>query len=116
MNIENTQKILDLVIEGGNVTGKILEDKKFETSELALFFNLIDEVSALSTVNWKELPAEIKDIDAQELEALKEAFVKKFDIPQDKIESIIERVLAEVFNLVKSGMILYGIVKDIKKL
>jgi hypothetical protein len=101
-NVENTKKVLGLVIELGNVTGKALEDDKLAITDAALLLNLYDEVIAVAGTEWNLIPSEVTELDDADKVELCSFFSEKFDIPQDKVESVIEVSLAVVVQLASS--------------
>ena len=113
--VTNFLKCADLVIEGGNIVGTALEDKTFSAADLGLFFNLIDELTALNGIDWKAIPKEITDFDAEDLGKIKTHFNAKFNIPQDNTEEIIEKVAAIVISLSEIGIDIYNLVQSFKK-
>lgn len=113
--VKNFLKVSDLVFECGNVVGMALEDGKISTNDFGLVFNLIDEVSALSSVDWSELKNEVMDFDPSEVKEIEEHFKAKFDIPQDEIEAKVENIVDVVIKFVEVGFDIYDVVKSFKK-
>jgi hypothetical protein len=113
--VKNFLKIADLVFEIGNVAGLALEDGKISTNDFGLVFNLIDEVSSLSSVDWPEVKKEIMDFGADDAKEISEHFKAKFDIPQDMVESKIEVILDVIVKFIEAGFDVYSIYNDFKK-
>lgn len=113
--IENLTKVLDLVIESGNVSGNIIalpEGKWYEKILPAV--KLIDEIASLFSVTWNQVIPEFKDLSDNEKEILKKHFIEKFDIPQDNIEIIIEdslSLLDNYYKAIKGSIELYNKIK-----
>ena len=113
--IENLKKCFDVLIEGGNIAGKAFEDNVINVSDAGHLILLIDELTALGTVDFKLVPSEAKDLDADEVAELSEHLKTKFDIPQDELEQKIEEGVALLARLVKDGMDVYAYIKTFKK-
>lgn len=99
---ENAKKVMFLICEIGNVTGKVFEDGKVSVSDAAHLLALTDELSALRSIDWPAVPGEIMtSFDSPEdYQATLAELVKKFDIPQDHIELKIEKSLGAIGHLV----------------
>ena len=97
-----------------NVIGLSLEDGKISAKDFGLMFNLIDEFSAISGVDWDELKNEFNDFDQEDLEEVGEHFKQKFNIPQDDIEQKVEEIFLVIIKLVDAGIKIYSIVKSFK--
>lgn len=100
--IENVWKVLELVLEGGNVAGNIVAqdgDVKWYQRFLFPLGALGDEIIGMFNVKYSELLPEFADIDEQEKAVLLERARVKFDIPQDKVEEVVEAAFAIAFKL-----------------
>jgi len=113
--VTNFLKCADVLIEGGNIVGLALEDGKLSLGDVSLVFRLIDELKGLIGVNWKEIPKEVTELDAEDLAKIKAHFVEKFDIPQDNIEEVIEKISGIIISAAEVGLNIYKLVKEIKK-
>lgn len=100
--MKELKELLAFIIGLGNAVGASLEDGKFELSELGLLMLPLTKAPAAFS-DMKLIPAELASLtDAQKAELLE--YVKtEFDIPEDKVEELIENVL-------KAGLALYGVV------
>ena len=111
---ENLKKVLDVGLEGGNVAGHWSQPGSKGAMEL---LRLTDEVMLLPSVNFSLLEQEIKDLSETELMELHAHAAKKFDIPQDKVEAIVEKGLAmglKVVGLVRDGFEMADLVSAAK--
>lgn len=109
--IENLKKCFDVLIEGGNVAGHAYEDKKITVADAGHLMMLLDELTALGSVDFAAVPKEAKDLDAAEVAALTEHLKTKFDIPQEDIEQKIEEGVALLARLAKDAIDVYAYVK-----
>lgn len=80
----------------------------FQWTDLFSFGDdLLDAVRVAKS--FPEVVKEFKDLDATERKELVDYFAVEFDIPNDQIESMIEKALAQALNLI-------GLIEDFKKL
>lgn len=111
--IDKVKKVLDVVIGISNDTGKALEDGKFEGKEALAY---LDDLMKIPNIV-SDLPAlkeQFKDIDASEREELIEYAKVQFDIPQDRIEAIVESSLLIAYKLIDIGFDVVELAKAIK--
>jgi len=112
LGIKNLKPVLALGIELGNVADKV--GRQTGAARYLGLMDLFDELTALGSVDFKEVSKEIKDLDAQEREEL-HAFLKvKFDIVDDKLEMAIEdglKIVEEAYGLIKRSQALYKSLK-----
>jgi hypothetical protein len=113
--IDNLIKVLDFAIELGNVTGKGLEDGKINLSDIPLIVTLFDDFGSLSSVNWTDLPKEIKELDAEERTMIEANLIEKFDIPQDELEAKIEQAMSLAFSAVTLALQIKDFIATLKK-
>lgn len=92
LGIENVTKCVHLAVELGNVADKIGRTKG--AGKYGHLLLLMDEVTALGSVDFKQVMPEIKDLDAVEKATLLQSVKEKFDIVDDKLEAVIEEGLA----------------------
>jgi len=90
--IENLKKAFAILIESGNIAGQIvsIKDGKWY-QKLGPVINILDEAIDLIKVDWKLIPKEIADLSPEEKKELNEFFIKKFSIPQENVEVIVEK-------------------------
>lgn len=112
MGIENLKKVLALVLEAGNVSGKIAHGSGSAWSRMAHLMDLVDELMALPSVEWKKLDDEWKDLSSAEREELKKFVESKFDIPHEKAEVVVEKSMAYALELM---VMIDGIVKMVEE-
>ena len=113
--IENLKKCFDVMIESGNVAGKVYEDGKITVADVGHLMMVLDELTALGSVDFSLVPKEAKDIDAAEVAQLSEHLKTKFDIPQDQIEQKIEEGVGLLARLVKDSVDVYAYIKSFGK-
>lgn len=92
LGTKETQEMLDFVLGLGNALGKSLVDGKVGIGDVHNF------VAPLMTAgnafnNAVGIPAELRDLSAVEKEALLARVKQKFDLPDDKLEAIVENSL-----------------------
>jgi hypothetical protein len=94
--IENTKKVFKLVIDAGNEVGILLDrsDEAF-LNKLAKspWLDIVRDVVAIIGVNWKTFIREVQDLDADELNELKQFLIANFSIPQENTEKVIVRII-----------------------
>ena len=113
LGISNLKPVVSLGIELGNVADKVGRNTG-ATRYLALM-DLFDELTALGSVDFKAVGAEIKDLDAGEREELHNHLKAKFDIVDDKLEMAIEeglKIVEEAYGLVTRSI---ALVKGMKE-
>jgi len=112
LGIKNLKPVVSLGIEFGNVADKI--GRNTGATRYLHLMDLFDELTGLGSVDFKQVSAEIKDLDAEERKELHEHLKVKFDIADDKLEQGIEQALSIVerqYALVKESM---DLVKSLK--
>jgi len=110
--IDQLKKCFDLLIEGGNVAGKVYEDNKITMSDTGHLMMMLDEVTAMSGVSLSVVVAQAKDIDSAEMADLGQHLKTKFDIPQDELEQKIEEGVEVLAMLAQAGSKAYAYVKS----
>lgn len=94
---KETKEMLSLVIAIGNGIGKSLGDGRLSISDLKNFIGVLD-VSKDAVKGASKIPRELADLDAKEKAELIQFVKVKFDIPQDRIEQVVESALAAAIN------------------
>lgn len=94
--IENLTKVIAVPVEMGNIIGEIMGEEKRTLKTYLKFIQVCDELVDLFKVEWKELGPEVKDLTDVEKAQIIEVMKEKFDIPQDKIEMIVEESLSDL--------------------
>lgn len=98
MDIKETKEALGGVIALGNATGKSMEDGKISWTDSANYLAAIMQLPG-AIAGAGEIPEELKDLDDNEKAALI-AYVKtEFDIPNEKVEGIVEEGLALAYQI-----------------
>lgn len=93
MEMVNCKKVFALLIEMGNVGDEIGRSKDW-----AQMSRLIDEVMQITSVEWDKIDDEYKSGDMEEFKAW---FKDKFDIVDDKLESLIEQGFVVLLGMVE---------------
>lgn len=90
---KNAGLVLDVLVEAGNVTEKVVADKGGVVSKLSHLSDLLDEGMTLMQVDMSELGKELTELDGEDLTALQERFKAKFDLMDDQVEALVEEGL-----------------------
>lgn len=112
-SVEGIKKILEFIIEGGNIAEDMIQLKGAERwMQLA---RILDEAAALAGVEWSKLGEEFKGLGVEEKDELL-AFAKaKFDLDNDELEAVIEESIVIAVAVEEVVRRLIGIVKKSKK-
>lgn len=96
--IENLKFAAKLGIELGEQTSEVLEDGKLKALEMLSF---IDELMQLPGIvnSAADIKNEVLELDAEDRAALNAYIQVEFDIPNEKLESIIEAGLDVIISL-----------------
>lgn len=105
MDITHLKTVIGFGIELGNAVGKSLEDNKLSFEDVANFMGAFSKISAVME-SFKFVSSELKDLDAAEMQSLKDQFIADFNLSNDEIESKIEKGLSLALSL-------YEFVKDL---
>jgi hypothetical protein len=97
--VDNLIKIADLVLEGGNVAEKMINEEGGSMAKAAHAMLLFDELMALPTVDFSKLDDEAKELDQEDKDKLNAHFKAKLDLEDDKIEESIEKVFGMALKL-----------------
>lgn len=91
-------ELIKLLAAIGNGAGKAAEDGKVSWSD-ALYFSEAVMAAPKAIIGIDQVLAELKDLDAAEKVQLGEQIKADFDLPQDQIESVVEKVLQAALHL-----------------
>jgi hypothetical protein len=98
VGIDSTILTLETVIEIGADIGKALEDRKLDLGEsLALVKHIPSVISLIKGA--PQLPAELKDLSAEEREAIVAHFAEKFELADKEAEARVEQLFRTVVSL-----------------
>ena len=93
----------------GNAFGKSLEDKKFTVSDSVHFLDPIMKTpAAIENFSMVPLPSRLSP---EQMEELCTIIADEFDIPQDKVEGLIEDGIKLLFKNIDYGKRVYEAVK-----
>jgi len=101
--VKETGELLDLVLTLVKVGGEVAADGKVSMLEMAKLLEILPKVGP-AVEGAGGVPAELKDMDEAEKQALF-AKVAALDIPQDAVEEWVERGL-------KAGLVLGALIAD----
>ncbi len=96
--VEEITKLVDAVVEGGNVFEKLKSQKTWIGKAMSLL-PMIDELSALISLKFEEIPLELKDLSEEERSQLLAHVKEKYDVEDDKSEAMVEEGLTLINNL-----------------
>ena len=98
--IDATQKAVVAIAVLANSIGKVLEDGKVGITDLV---HVYAPIAAINTAlkDFKQIPAQIRDLDTAELAQLRETFIREFDLPQDGIEAVVEQAVDVTARLIE---------------
>lgn len=98
LGIQETLDVIRFSASFGNGLGNILEDGKFEWSEVLEFVPALTKLpTAVSGIG--NVSAELLDLDETEKQQLYDTVVNEFNIPQDRTEDFIEDALKQALDL-----------------
>lgn len=105
--IKETKEMLGFTLALGNAVGTSLADGTVGWTDLVHFFSAVRD--APSAINGAHLlPAELADLSEAEKQELYDFIDAEFDIPQDRLEPIIEKGI-------KAAVVLADLVADFVK-
>lgn len=114
VGIDSTILTLETVIEIGSDIAKALEDRKLDLGEsLALVKHIPSVVSLIKGA--PQLPAELKDLSAEEREAIVAHFAEKFDLTDDTAEARVEQLFRTVVVLAAETVAVIELVKEFRQ-
>jgi len=100
MSTKETRELLSFALGIFNWGGRSLQDGKVDWNELiALGPKFLDVSKAFEGI--EQIPTELKNMNPQEAKDLIEYAKKEFDIPQDKVEMIVESSLEILYRIYK---------------
>jgi hypothetical protein len=88
--IEQLLKVVDVMVEAGNVAEKIFEEKAGPIAKATHLLKMSDELIGLAGLDVAKLKAQFKDLDGAEKEELLAHAKQKFDLENDALEAKIE--------------------------
>jgi len=87
--IKETKEVVTCITALGNAIGKALEDGDLSIGDIGYLIDPMIKAPA-AFENIAQVPLEIANLDPEEANELKEQIAGEFDIPQDKVEEIVE--------------------------
>jgi hypothetical protein len=103
VGIKETKELVKFMLGLGNSLDKALDDKKISVMDVPLFMGVfMDMAPAFDGI--AKVPAEIKDLSAEEMAELSAFVQQEFDIKSDRTEAIIEGALmlaADIYKYAK---------------
>lgn len=94
IGIENIQKVGDFVADMANIVGDVFEDGAINAGDLDQLIPAGTAVLNLKGIKVSELGSELKDFSPEERESFIARLKERFDIPQDKIEMVVEKAIS----------------------
>lgn len=107
--VVEVSKILDVVVEGLNVASKIAH-KGGVLSALAL----VDELSAIGSVDWDVLKKEVSELDADDAKKLQDLVSVKLDLVNKEVEAKIKAAPALVLEVLTVAQEVLAVVAKVK--
>lgn len=92
--VENLKKVLDIVLEGGNVAEDIAKEEGNTMAKIGHVTQMFDELMALTGVDFSLLDDEIKELGDVDRAELLAHMKSKFDLENDVLELKIEEGLS----------------------
>ena len=92
--VDQSLDLVEVIADLGNVAGLSLEDGKIGIEDVFLLGRVSSAITKLVSIDFGLVLKEAGDYDAEELKLIQEGFVVRFDIPQDKVEVVVEKGLA----------------------
>jgi hypothetical protein len=114
VGIDSTIMTLEVAIEIGADIAKALEDRKLDLGEsLGLVKHIPSLVSLIKGA--PQLPAELKDLDAEEREAIVAHFAEKFELADKEAEARVEQLFRTVVVLAAETVAVIELVKEFRQ-
>ena len=88
--VEQLKKVLDVLVEGGNVADKMINEQGGLMKRLAHLVSVSDELFALTGLDTDQLKKEWGELDEADRMALKDHMKAKFDLADDVLEAKVE--------------------------
>lgn len=115
IGIENLKKVIDLALQLEDMISPLVKKDKDMSRDLPaalmklpMLFSSIQQVAAAG----KAIPAEIKDLDAQEAKELISYVEKKLTLDNAKAQAVVKACLKLIGNAVADGMDLYSAIRQ----
>lgn len=89
---ETTEIVLAAVSLANGIGSALGDDGKLDISDTVYLMDFIMALPAAAT-GAERIPAEIGAITAEQMDELKTTVKDKFDIPQDKVEALVEHAM-----------------------
>lgn len=98
LGIENLKKLVKFPLD----LTKQIASSTSDGWQITDLFAFVDELAAIPGIvkSWKDIQAELKDLDGDERKMLYDFVVTEFDIPNDKVELFVENALLNVVSLI----------------
>jgi hypothetical protein len=103
MDMKETKELVRFSLKLGQALQSALEDGNINLMDAIKFIPVLKDLQA-AIAGAAKIPAELKDLDETELQALTEYVKEEFDIPNDELESKIEMGLDVGLHLIKLAM------------
>lgn len=97
--IDNLKKLICFPLELGNIAGSILADDTSGWKKWLQMIYVIPDGLELLKIDWVKLKDEYNDLSDEERSEIRFMMIEKFDIPNDKVEGMIEASFAILFNI-----------------
>ena len=97
--MKETIEMVSFVLELGNAIGASLEDGKIDWSDLMRFFGAL-KMAGPAIKGYENIPEEMKNLTPAMKEELKTYVSDKLDLPNDKIEFVVEAALKVAIDLI----------------
>jgi hypothetical protein len=113
IGIDSTILTMETAIEIATDIGKALDDKKLSLSEsLAMVKHIPSVISLIKGA--PQLPAELKNLSADEREVIVAHFADKFDLADDAAEARVEQLFRTVVVLAAETVAVIDLVKSLR--
>lgn len=113
--VDNLIKVGDVIVEGGHVAEKMINEEGSGMAKAAHMMLMFDELMALPTVDFSLLDDELKELDQADKDKLNAHFKEKLDLEDDEVEEKIEKVFAMALKLEGVVREVIGLVQEFKK-
>lgn len=100
LGVTETLKVLDLVVEAGNVADKVAKSDSVIAKVMAVV-PMSDEILRIMSLNVSMLKAEKDDYDDAEIAQMQKHIKDKFDIADDQLEEKLEEGLGLVTKVIE---------------
>lgn len=108
LGIDETKHLINFIISLGIAVERALADGKIRFDDMAHFMGaFMSAGEAFKDI--KKMPAELKDLDNEELEHLQNYVRERFDLENDRIEALVESAIG-------LGIQIYQLVMEIRNI